>query len=350
MVDDVRKAEALRAFFSGDPNVKLTIKPAKRAKRAAIRVNRPKERKNIWASESPEVQTSYSLPIPTGNFATTYSVEDAKRGVPYPAPDAGTKTTSPASLNAAINALSRITGQEDEGSLREPQQENLKWRGKPVSPEVAAVFDALLKAELLGRSKAAPNPKPRAVRARPAAAPVEFPAPAPLSKAALKKALAFAERLKQAENQDARRAALDAYYAARKKNTWVMAKEKAKADAEAEGTSKRPTPEQFYAWLNTAFRDRCEVGMVLSDMFHLDKPAYDKVIEWSRKDSDVPRETIDTFGLPTKIIKHDDVQDDPTAIVLTAVAEFLANPTRDACDVKTLHAATASALYHLGRD
>jgi hypothetical protein len=67
--------------------------------------------------------------------------------------------------NTGIIPQPRITGEKDEGSVSEPQTENLlEWRGQKylVQPESAALIDALLmtKAELAEHSKAEPDAAP----------------------------------------------------------------------------------------------------------------------------------------------------------------------------------------------
>ena len=94
-----------------------------------------------------------------------------------------------------------------------------------------------------------------------------------------------------------RQLALGAHYAAQheeKKKTG----EKIKTWEEAR--SDEPTPNEFVAWLDKTYPDRCAVGLMLSDMKHLDKPAYIKVIQWSQRKSKIPKATIDGFGLPRK--------------------------------------------------
>jgi hypothetical protein len=96
-------------------------------------------------------------------------------------------------------------------------------------------------------------------------------------------AASFAQALEVMTMED-RKAALDNHYGARKKNTWTKAK------------GVRPSPETFKLWLDAVFPDRGEIGMVLSDLKHLDPPAYEKVMYWSRTKTALPKETIDSFG------------------------------------------------------
>lgn len=72
---------------------------------------------------------------------------------------------------------------------------------------------------------------------------------------------------------------------------------------------KNPPPEKFLTWLNEVFPDRREIGMVLSDLKHLDEAAYDKVMLWAGARSKMPRAVIDSFGLPSRITKYDPERD-----------------------------------------
>jgi hypothetical protein len=128
-----------------------------------------------------------------------------------------------------------------------------------------------------------------------------------------------------------RKDALDKHYAARKENTWTMAK------------SAKPTPEEFLTWLDATFPERREIGMALSDLKHLDKPAYDKVIEWSRNKSKIPEATIEAFGLPTKTTKYDPVRD---AKAPTSLAEVYARAERGEDSLKNLNRAFNRAAHH----
>jgi hypothetical protein len=128
-----------------------------------------------------------------------------------------------------------------------------------------------------------------------------------------------------------RRTALDEHYAARKQNTWTQAK----------GT--KPTPDTFLAWLDVTFPDRRDVGLVLSDLRHLDPPAYKKVDNWSRENSGVSKETITGFGLPTKTMKYDAERD---ANAPQSLAEVYARAERGEDSVKNLHRAYSRAAHH----
>jgi len=183
----------------------------------------------------------------------------------------------------------RISGGKDVGPMG-LLHEYLKTLGVPESlvPELAADAHALalarVKAEVAGR-------------AAPVAAP-QVPAPA---------ARSFTEAL-EAMTLKERRAALiqhygllpdkDGKYRLPEDSQWRKAKEG------------NPTPERFREWLNVVFADRREIGMVLSDLKHLDEDAYDKVVHgWARKNSKVPKKVIESFGLPTRITKYDPVRD-----------------------------------------
>jgi hypothetical protein len=127
------------------------------------------------------------------------------------------------------------------------------------------------------------------------------------AQAAASAAPSFAEAL-EAMTLKERRAALakhygllpdkDGKYALPEKKKWKNAKEG------------EPTPEKFRAWLNEVFPDRRKIGMVLSDLKHLDEDAYDKVVKgWARKNSKIEKAVIDSFDLPTRITKYDPVRD-----------------------------------------
>lgn len=178
----------------------------------------------------------------------------------------------------------------------------LKSLGVPQSrqPELAAKIDAFAKAEITGREAA------------PAAAP---------SFAAALEAMTLKER----------RAALDAHYADRAGNQWSLAK------------GKTPTPEKFRAWLDAVFPDRREIGMVLSDLRHLDEAAYDKVMLWAGKRSKVARVEIDAFGLPSKTTKYDAVRDADAPKSLNEIVERAA---RGEGTFKNLHRSYIRARYH----
>jgi hypothetical protein len=174
-------------------------------------------------------------------------------------------------------------------------------------PEMAADMHAhalrLVKGEVAGR-----------------AAPVNRPAP-------------FAEALEVMTLKE-RRAALDAHYAAVKKNTWTKAR-----------SDERATPEKFLAWLDSVFPDRREVGVVLSDLQHLDAPAYKKIFNWSRPDSGVSKAVIDSFGLPSKATKYDPVRD---ANAPKSLAEVVARVERGEGSFRNLDRDYKRAQYHLG--
>jgi hypothetical protein len=95
-----------------------------------------------------------------------------------------------------------------------------------------------------------------------------------------------------------RHATLKAYYAikADNENTWAQAK----GDA---------TPKEFKEWVDDNLSDRKALGVVLSDLKHIDKPAYDKVRYWSGKDSGIPKGVIESFALPSKITPYDAERD-----------------------------------------
>jgi len=185
--------------------------------------------------------------------------------------------------------------------------EYLKTLGVPESrlPEVAADVHAhalkLVKGEVTGR-----------------AAPVAAPVP-------------FAEALEAMTLKD-RRAALAKHYAAVKKNTWT----KARGDD-------RATPEKFLAWLDGVFPDRREIGMALSDLQHLDKPAYEKVFNWSRPNSGVSKAEIDSFGLPSKATKYDPVRD---ASAPASFAEVVERAERGEGSFRELNRAYGRTRYH----
>ena len=160
--------------------------------------------------------------------------------------------------------------------------EYLKTLGVPKSrlPDVAADIHALAlaraKAEVAGR-----------------AAPVAAPAP-------------FAEAL-EAMTLKERRAALIQHYGLLPDKDGKYALPKEKRWETVRG--KNPAPEKFLTWLNEVFPDRREIGMVLSDLKHLDKSAYDKVMLWAGARSKMPRAVINSFDLPTRITKYDPVRD-----------------------------------------
>jgi hypothetical protein len=70
-----------------------------------------------------------------------------------------------------------------------------------------------------------------------------------------------------------------------------------------------PTPEKFRAWLDVVFPDRREIGMVLSDLKHLDKDGYEKVVMWLRKNTKVTKAEVAALDLPSRITKYDPVRD-----------------------------------------
>ncbi len=84
---------------------------------------------------------------------------------------------------------------------------------------------------------------------------------------------------------DDRKAALNTHYTPRK--SW------------AEVRRKKPMPGDMLAWLDTNFPDRREIGMVLSDLAHLDEDAYEKVMAWRTKRAGIPAEIIDSLCLPS---------------------------------------------------
>jgi hypothetical protein len=105
----------------------------------------------------------------------------------------------------------------------------------------------------------------------------------------------LAVALKKPMSLEERKAVLAAHYEA----LWQGQKE-------AGGTTKpwaasrsgKPSPDQFRAWLDTRYPDRREIGLLLSDLQHLDKPAYQKVCWWAS--DGMAKETLQSFDLPSK--------------------------------------------------
>jgi hypothetical protein len=226
-------------------------------------------------------------------------------------------TTFHAALNNVIKRQLRITREKDVGHVQRPLENYLKSIGikRPVSRAQAAKIEAMVKVELLGPS---------------AAAQIAPLVAAPPTEPARSEGLSFAAVLGSVKLKE-RRAALDKHYAARKKNTWAKAR------------SERPTPEEMLVWLNSTFPDRREIGMLLSDLKHLDKAAYQKVAEWSCEGSQIPRAAIDAFYLPTKIVKYDPVRD---ANAPKTFGEVVARVERGEGSFKELHGSYARARHH----
>lgn len=107
----------------------------------------------------------------------------------------------------------------------------------------------------------------------------------------------------------ARRRVLDRYYAVRKETTWAKAK------------GNDPSPKGFGKWLNKTFPGRDEIGMVLSDLKHLDEDAYDTMMRWSEKRSKVPREVIESFRLPSGRVSYDAERDASAPRTMAEVRE-----------------------------
>ena len=129
-----------------------------------------------------------------------------------------------------------------------------------------------------------------------------------------------------------RRAALKTHYAAALKgNTWTDAK------------SAKPTPQEFLAWLDAVFPDRREIGLVLSDLRHLDPPARKKIFNWSLAGSGVSKDAIKSFGVPSKVTRYDPVRD---AGAPSSRAEVYARAERGEDSVRNLHRAYSRARYH----
>jgi tetratricopeptide (TPR) repeat protein len=158
------------------------------------------------------------------------------------------------------------------------------------------------------------------------------PVAEPTTQEAKTEAQAFAAALEAMTTQQERHAALAAHYAAGKKNTWIKAR------------GKNPTPEKFLAWLDSRFPDRREIGMVLSDLKYLDeKAAYEKVQNWSGGDSKIPRATIESFGLPSKMTPFDPERD---ANAPKSLAEVVARAVRGEDTLKNLQRSYARAANH----
>jgi hypothetical protein len=151
----------------------------------------------------------------------------------------------------------------------------------------------------------AASPDERAHIASMAACVREVTSPEPPAPVAAKPA-PFAEALEAMTLKD-RRAALIQHYGLLpdKKGKYALPEEKKWETVRG----KNPAPEKFRAWLNEVFPDRREIGMVLSDLEHLDSRAYEKVMRWSDKNSKLDKAVIDGFDLPTRITKYDPERD-----------------------------------------
>jgi hypothetical protein len=151
----------------------------------------------------------------------------------------------------------------------------------------------------------AASPDERAHIASMAACVREVTSPEPPAPVAAKPA-PFAEALEAMTLKD-RRAALIQHYGLLpdKKGKYALPEEKKWETVRG----KNPAPEKFRAWLNEVFPDRREIGMVLSDLKHLSKSAYEKMMDWSGQDSNIPKAVIDTLGLPSKVVQYDPVRD-----------------------------------------
>jgi hypothetical protein len=75
----------------------------------------------------------------------------------------------------------------------------------------------------------------------------------------------------------------------------------------AEARSGKPSHQEFLAWLDKRYPDRREVGLLFSDLLHLDKPAYTKLCQWAF--AGVAKATLESFDLPSKITRYDPVRD-----------------------------------------
>ena len=134
-----------------------------------------------------------------------------------------------------------------------------------------------------------------------------------------------------------RRDALKERYGWRiKQHSWTKAK----------GTDRNPTPEKFMKWLEAIFPDRREVGLVLSDLGHLEPTAYKKIFNWSRPNSGVSKDTIESFGVPSKATKYDPVRD---AEAPSSIAEVYARAERGEDSFMNLHRAYGRARHHTPR-
>jgi hypothetical protein len=128
--------------------------------------------------------------------------------------------------------------------------------------------------------------------------------------------------------------ALDKHYATRKASTWTQAR------------SARPTPEEFRAWLDATFPDRREIGMVLSDLSHLDWPAYRKALAWSGAREKIPEAIFETFGLSSRYTPYDPERD---ADAPKSIAELYARAERGEDTTKNLYRAYHRAGLHRSR-
>jgi hypothetical protein len=175
-------------------------------------------------------------------------------------------------------------------------------------PELAAKIDAFARAEITGHE----------------AAPVE--------------ALPFAAAL-EAMTLKERRAALIEHYGLvpDKDGTYALPEKKQWKNVRAEN----PKPEQFREWLDVVFPDREAIGMVLSDLKHLDPPAHVKLHNWSQNPK--TKSSIDSFGLPSKRISYDPKRD---ANAPASFAEVVARAERGEGSFKKLSRSFQRAQYH----
>jgi hypothetical protein len=138
-----------------------------------------------------------------------------------------------------------------------------------------------------------------------------------------------------------RREALADHYAA-------LHEEQKAAGAEtkpwAEVRSDKPTPEEFRAWLDERYPDRRKIGLLLSDLKHLDLPAYQKVCLWASQG--MAKETLECFDLPSKYTLFDPVRD---ADAPKSMSEAYARAERGEDSLKNLDRARARAAHHRPR-
>ena len=210
-------------------------------------------------------------------------------------------------------------GERRMGLWSEPLRDyfNLFSVPDPLRPQLAAKFDALVKAEVAGHAPQEP-PKP------------------------LTEAEQFGETLKTMAAKE-REAALKERYGWRiEQRSWTKAK----------GKDRNPTPEKFLKWLEATFGDRSEVGLVLNDLKFLDRPAFDKLSNWrgdaNKPNSKISKETIESFAVPPQSARYDAERDASAALTLAAECLSSGAPSRD--KLKALHRISARALYHAGKD
>jgi hypothetical protein len=252
--------------------------------------------------------------LPSGLTDAAY--EDFRRRFPFP-PNAR------AALNARwgyyylppLKTNSKGPVEKYEKPAYKPDMDGLnnylKSQGVPesIQPELAAKIDRLVKAEITGRE------------AVPAAAP------------------SFAAALEAMTLKD-RRAALIQHYGLvpDKDGKYGLPEEKKWATVRGEN----PTPEQFKDWLDSWCCNRREIGMVLSDLRHLDARAYEKLHNWSQ-DSKIEKGRIDALDLPTKTTKYDPARDANAAV---SFAEIVTRAERGEDTFKNLSRSRVRAQYH----